>query len=58
MLWYLFMWFIFFLANTGLLYLFVDILHIWYLYAQMIFTVVFSIISYFLTKRIFATKAS
>ncbi len=57
MFWYLFMWFILFLANTGLLYLFVDILHIWYLYAQMIITVVFSIISYFVTRRIFVTKA-
>lgn len=58
MFWYLIMCIVFFLANTGFLYLLVDVMHLWYIHAQIILTIILSIISYFLTKTIFATKAS
>jgi putative flippase GtrA len=57
MLLYLVMCIVFFAVNTASLYVLVDIIHLWYIYAQVILTVILSAISYFLTKQIFATGA-
>ena len=51
---YLILCIVFFVANTVCLYVLVDVIHIYYLYAQIGLTIVLSICSYFLTKRILA----
>lgn len=51
---YLILCIAFFLANTLSMYILVDSIQLYYIYAQIILTVILSIISYFLTKRIFA----
>lgn len=58
MMLYALMCIVFFLANTGSLYVLVSLMHVWYIKAQIILTLVLSAISYFLTKRIFAHETS
>lgn len=53
-LWYFVLCISFFIINTVSLYILVEIIHLYYLHAQIILTVILSITSYFLTKRIFA----
>jgi putative flippase GtrA len=43
----------FFVGNTLCLYLMVQHLHMWYIGAQMILTIIISIVSFILTSRIF-----
>jgi len=45
---------LFFIANTGLMYFFVDLLHVQYIVAQAIVTIILSIISYLTSEKIFA----
>lgn len=52
--WYFVLCTSFFIINTASLYILVEIVHLYYLHAQIILTVILSIASYFLTKRIFA----
>jgi len=47
------LWVALFVANVGFLYILVEYVHLWYLTAQIIVTVGLSVISYFVTKRIF-----
>lgn len=54
MFWYSVMYVAFFITNTASLYVLVDVIHLWYIYAQIILTAILSIISYFITKQIFA----
>ena len=46
--------FIYFLTNTGIMYVFVDYCHMYYILSQIILTVVLSISSYLTTKMILA----
>lgn len=45
-------------ANAGLLYVLVEYLHIYYMLAQVILTILFSIASYFITQKIFTPTPS
>jgi len=45
---------LFFVTNTGFMYVFVDYCHIQYIFSQIILTIILSIISYITTKKIFA----
>jgi putative flippase GtrA len=47
---------IFMPANAGLLYVLVEYVHLPYMLAQVILTVLFSIASYFITHKIFTPK--
>ncbi len=47
---------IFLALDVVLLDILVEVLHVWYMWAQMLLTVVFSIISYFLSERIFVSS--
>lgn len=49
---------LFFITNTGFMYIFVTCLHIQYILSQVILTIVLSVISYFTSKKIFAQKSS
>jgi dolichol-phosphate mannosyltransferase len=46
-----------FLTNLALLYVLVEYLKLWYMGAQVIVTVTLTIISYFITRRIFTTTS-
>ena len=46
----------FLIGNTASLYLMVQYLHMWYIGAQMILTVVISILSFFISGRIFKSS--
>lgn len=48
----------FLIGNTLFLYLMVQYLHMWYIGAQMILTVVFSILSFVISGRIFKNERS
>ncbi|MDO8495300.1 MAG: GtrA family protein [bacterium] len=48
---------VFLIANTGLLFVLVEYFHVWYLAAQLVLTVLFSIVNYFVSQRIFSSQA-
>jgi len=47
-----------YLFGTASLYLLVEYLYLWYIHAQLILTVVVTILSYIFSKRIFAPKTN
>jgi len=44
------------IGNTIFLYLMVEFLHLWYMLAQVILTVAFTILSFVISRKIFKTK--
>jgi putative flippase GtrA len=44
------------IGNTTFLYLMVEFLHLWYMLAQVMLTVVFTTLSFIVSRRIFKTK--
>ena len=53
---YIIMFVSFFVGNIVFLYLMVECLHMWYIGAQMILTVVISVLSFIISSRIFNNK--